>query len=147
MKNEVYNNVGICALAIMFILKHASKLSISKILLIMPFITHRQLLDYLSNSNSKIIGLEKLIIDKAPYFSNFNRRYYDSLCLSINSIQFLVEIGAVRLETNMVVFDSDINYEAEMGKRIKKIDKAASNIAFLLNEDEIKSYLNLRIEL
>ena len=147
MRNEVYNNVGVCALAIMFILKHAPKLSISKVLLIMPFITHRQLLAYLSNGNSKIIGLEKLIIDKVPYFSNFNRRYYDSLCLTINSIQFLVEIGVVRLEKNMIVFDSDINYEPEMGKRMKKIEKASSNIALLLSENEIKSYLNLRIEL
>ncbi len=92
MNVQLYNNFGIGVLGIGFVLRHVDSLPLSKALLIMPLITHKKLLGHLSNKKTNIMNSEKIMIDKAPFFSNFNKRYYDTLCVSLNAIQFLDEI-------------------------------------------------------
>ena len=52
MTNYFYNNIGICATSILSILKeHEEDIELTKLFLIMPFISHKQLLNYLSRKN------------------------------------------------------------------------------------------------
>ena len=147
MSRQLYNNIGISALGLLFTLQRLRTLSLPKALLIMPFITHKKLLDHLAHSNTRAPGLDKLIIDKTSWFSNFNRRYFDSLPMSLNAIQFLNELELLTLQDNRLKLLQKIEYNTAMGNRSKKIFQASANIATILNDNEEKLYLNLRIEL
>ncbi|SFI36782.1 three component ABC system middle component [Nitrosomonas sp. Nm34] len=143
----LYNNIGIAALSIAFVVGRVSSMPLTKALLILPFITHKELLSYLSNGNVRIQGLEKLIIEKTTFFSNFNQRYYDNLCTSLNSIQLLNELEIAQIKNSILFIDHKFAYHKSMGRRTEKIYKASTNIALALNDDVEELYLSLRIEL
>jgi len=144
---SLYNNIGIEAVTIMLIVQQAKSMPMSKVLLILPMVTHKELLSYLSKKSAKIQGMEKLIIDKTSCFSNFNKRFYDNLCGTINAIQFLNEIGAIKIDDGNVSVKSEMPFDSAIGKRAEKVSKASSNIAKVLSDSTEKLYLNLRIEL
>lgn len=144
---RLYNNIGIEAIAIMLILQKANSLSLAKTLLILPLVTHKELLGYLANGNVKIKSLEKLIIDKTSYFSNFNKRFYDHLCDSLNAVQFLHEIDAVEFRDSELTLKTAMPFIGATGRRGEKMQKASENIAVVLAAPVEKLYLNLRVEL
>jgi hypothetical protein len=144
---KLYNNLGIESLAIIFVLQNVKVMPLTKALLILPIFSHRELLAYLSNGHTKIQSTEKLIIEKTSFFANFNDRFYDSLCGSINAIQFLHEIGFLEVKDGNILAKSAVLYEKSMGARADKINKAAGNIAKLLSDGAEKLYLNFRVEL
>lgn len=148
MDNYFYNNIGICASSILSTLQEINEeVELTKILLIMPFLSHRELTNYLSKANVKILSLDGLLIDKKSYFTNFNKRFYQSLPSTINSLQFLQDIEIIQIKENKVSLLKEITYNKEMGKRAEKVYKASKNIAKILKESNEKLYLNLRIEL
>lgn len=147
MTGQLYNNIGFCSLAINFTLKHFEELPLPKVLLIMPLISHRGLLKYLSRANVKIKSIESLIINKPDYISNFNSRFYDSLSLSTNAIQLLLHSGNLHLNNNNISSTSIIAYDQTMGFRAKEVYKASNNLATILNQNTNDLYTNLRIEL
>lgn len=142
-----FNNVGIGAIAICSVLDHSTKLSVASMTLILPLVTHKDCLDYLARSSTKIKSIEKLIAEKTTFFSNFNARYYDSLCLSFSSIQYLTEMGYAEFKNDFLIKTKALKYDKEMGDRAKKIFLASSNISEILSENESKLFLNFRIEL
>ena len=147
MKGQWYNNLGICALGISFTLRYSQRLPVTKALLIMPFICHRGLLNYLSNKRIMVQSLEEILIKKTECFSNYNDRFYDNLCTSINAIQFLREIEIVSMDGTDLVLDSPLGYQKSMGKRAEKIYKASSNLSSILSVTGEQLYVNLRVEL
>ena len=142
-----YNNIGIGALAIGSVININNELSLAKMALILPFITHTECLNYLARATTQVTSIEKLIAERTSYFSNFNNRYYDSLCLSFSSIQYLTEMGYVELKGDLLVKIKPLQYDAKMGKRANKIFQAANNVSELLLENDNKLYLNLRVQL
>lgn len=142
-----YNNIGIGAIAIGSVLNNSNELSVTKMTLILPFITHTECLYYLARKNTQIRSIEKLIAEKMSYFSNFNARYYDSLCLSFSSIQYLTDMGYAYLKEGVLFKLKPIEYDKKMGTRAKKIFLASDNISVLLSENDINLFLNLRVEL
>lgn len=147
MNLDNYNNIGITSIAIKSVLAEARKLELCKALLIMPLLTSKALTSHLSRSTTEIKSIEKLISEKTPLFSNFNKRYYDSLILSVNAIQFLIETKQIKLSNGILNSESEFNYDKTMGKRAGKINLATKNVSKLLQENSDKLYLNLRIEL
>lgn len=142
-----YNNIGIGIIAIGSVLNINNEISLSKMTLIFPLITHTECLNYLARSSTKTTSIEKLIAERTSYFSNFNARYYDALCLSFSSIQYLTEMGYAKLEGNLLLKIKPLEYNKKMGKRATKIFKASNNISALLQENDEKLYLNLRVQL
>ncbi len=147
MRTETLNNLAFTSIAFAMVIEKSGKLELAKALLIMPFLAHKELLAYLANGKTKVKGLDKLIVDKLSYFSNFNQRYYDNLSASINALQFLVEVDVISIENSYVVPNEGVEYEKFMGGRLKKASKASGNISKILSEDVSNLYLNLRIEL
>jgi hypothetical protein len=147
MSLNIFNNFGVGSVAIMAVLNHCQSLPVEKITLIYPFIAHQELLNYLSNSRVNVKSLDKLLIEKTVYFSNFNSRYYDSLSNSFNALQYLNDQGYIEFKENVVYLTKKLDYSKEMGTRVNKIFSASENIASILNELSEKLYLNLRIEL
>ena len=148
MDSYFYNNIGICSLSIVSIVKeNNNELELSKVPLIMPIVAHKQLLNYMSSKSSVINSLDGLIISKYHFFSNFNKKFYEFLPLTLNTIQFLVDIEIIELSDNKIYLLKEYEYEKTMGTRVEKIFKASKNIVKILDENNEKLYLNLRVEL
>lgn len=147
MNLENYNNIGITSIAINSVLSLSKELSIPKALLIMPLFTSKDLTSHLSRKTTEIKSIEKLISEKTPLFSNFNKRYYDSLVNSINAIQLLIETNQISIIDGKLIANKSFQYMKSMGTRAEKINSASPNVSKLLNENTEKLYLNLRIEL
>lgn len=147
MIGRLYNNFGIGSFGVAFTLRHMSPLPLSKTLLIMPIISHKDLLQHLARKTTKIQSLEQLLVSHQRCFSNFNARFYDSLPTSINAIQFLAEMSIVDLAEGEIVSIQELDYVPEMGKRAQKIFDASQCIAEILNSDTAHLYTNLRIQL
>lgn len=147
MRTETLNNLAFASVAIAIIIQKSGRIELAKVLLIMPFLAHKELLSYLANGKTKIKSLEKLIVDRLSCFSNFNNRYYDNLNTSINALQFLIEVDVITIEGSFVVSNENIEYVSSLGERMKKTSKASENISKILSEDVSNLYLNLRIEL
>ncbi|MCP1996175.1 three component ABC system middle component [Flavobacterium sp. HSC-61S13] len=142
-----YNNIGIGIVTISSVLNLDTQLSIAKITLILPLVTHNECLNYLARSTTQVTSIEKLIAEKTNYFSNINLRYYDSLSLTFSSLQYLIEMGYIEIKDGIIYKIKTLEYNSKMGKRAKKIFQAANNIVSLLSANEDKLYLNLRIQL
>lgn len=147
MRTETLNNLAFTSLAMSIVVNKSQKLELTKALLIMPFIAHKELLSYLANGRTQIISLDKLIIDKLHCFSNFNKRYYDNLSTSINAIQFLSEIDMISIDNSRMISMEQVEHQNSVGDRLKRVSKASDNISKILSEDASSLYLNLRIEI
>jgi hypothetical protein len=143
---QLFNNIGIDALALAFVMGNSGPLSISKALLISPIVSHKALLNHLARKTTKILSFEKYLIENIEYFANFNNRYYAGMAGSVNAIQLLCELEAARLRNGIVHLVREIEFNKKMGLRAEKISKAAPNIAKLISQSEGVTYLNLRIE-
>lgn len=142
-----YNNVAINAFAISSVLKHVGFLTLPKLALILPIVAHRDMVKQLSNGNFRFVSFEQYLIDNIGYFSNFNERYLGSITATVNALQFLTEIGIVRVQDGGVVITSPIPFDKTMGQRAERIQRASANIAALVSGSAEVFYLNARIEL
>ncbi|MDX8437784.1 MULTISPECIES: three component ABC system middle component [Mesorhizobium] len=145
--SSYYNNLGINAFAISSVLKEARFLTLPKISLILPVVAHRQMLKTLAHGSFRFISFENYLIDNVEFFYNFNERYLASLGPTINSLQFLHEIGVVQLKDDGAVIASDLPFDASMGKRAERVRRASANIAALVSGNAEVFYLNARIVL
>ncbi|QEQ97418.1 three component ABC system middle component [Neptunomonas concharum] len=147
MRTETLNNLAFSSLAISIVVEKSQELELTKALLIMPFIAHKELLSYLANGRTQIISLDKLIIDKLHCFSNFNKRYYDNMSTSLNAIQFLSEMDMISIDNSRMISIKEVEHSNSVGDRLKRVSKASNNISKILSEDASSLYLNLRIEI
>lgn len=144
---SLFNNIALSSISICFILNHFPSLELNKVMLIMPFITHKDLLQYISNANADFKSIEELIAKKPTCFSNFNQRFYDTLPLTVNSIQFLHDMQMIVFSDGLVSLLNPIEYELGMGKRLHKINKASEKLAKILAVNPTDLYLNLRVQI
>jgi hypothetical protein len=147
MNLSYYNNFSIGVVALGAVLSQSKELPISKLFLIFPLLSHKKLLQHLGSSTTRIGSIEKLIVDRTSCFSNFNKRYIDSLVLTINALQYLNDMGYVNVVNGSVTLAKPFEYDKKMGDRAYKIFNASENVALILKERSDKLYLNLRVEL
>ncbi|WP_448149288.1 three component ABC system middle component [Labrys miyagiensis] len=142
-----YNNLGINAFAISSVLKEAGFLTLPKITLILPVVAHREMVKKLGYGKFRFVSFEEYLIDNIEYFYNFNERYLASLIPTVNALQFLYEIGVIQLKDDGAVIASALPFDASMGKRAERVQRASANIAALVSGNAEVFYLNARIEL
>lgn len=147
MNSDYYNNIGFGVITLGSVLNKSQKISISKLFLILPLLSHQELLQYLSRKTTVVVSIEKLIVERISFFTNFNKRYYASLCLTINALQYLNDLGYVKIENSNVTLLNSFNYDSDMGKRADKVFLASSNVSQLLKDRVDKLYMNLRVEI
>ena len=147
MNLSYYNNFSMGVVALGAALNQSKELSLSKLFLVFPLLSHYKLLQYLGRKTTEIRSIEKLIIEKTSFFSNFNKRYNDSLVLTMNALQYLSDAGYVSILNGNIILTKPFEYDKNMGSRAKKIFNASKNIALLLKERSDKLYLNLRVQL
>ena len=118
MNINYYNNFGVGVVAIGSVLNKSRSMSISKIFLIFPLLSHQKLLQHFSRKTTQVKSIENLISDKISYFSNFSKRYMDSLVVTANSIQYLNDAGYVEISDGIVKLCKPFEYDTKMGKQI-----------------------------
>jgi len=151
MKIENYNNIGICLVALLSVIKDFEDLDYAKALLIQPLLLYNPLTNYVKKASVVIKGIEDLTLSKVEYFLNYNDRYFSLLPLSINTILIAEKMKFIKLEdtkiivnkSNIKAFDFTSNL---LGKRAKNIISASANISKLLKEESSELYFKLRVE-
>lgn len=139
-----YNNVGVCAVALMSVLSHVERLSLPKALLIMPLVMHEGTVRFMGNSLVRHRQIAALVAARADLFANFRQRYESSLVVTLNAIQVLVASEHIRFDKDIRATRSlDVN--KKFGTRALKIEKASANLAALLESSEEELYLNMRV--
>ena len=141
-----YNNVGICSIALMSVLEHSKSVTLAKALLVMPLVMHDATVRYLGDSRVARREAAALVAQRPDLFANFATRYDDSLAITINAIQLLVEVGFVSFDDRLTLLKS-LKVDSAFGKRAQKITKAAGHIASLLTGPVEELYLNFRVKL
>lgn len=147
MKTNYYNNFGIGVIAIGAVLGIRKEISIAQACLIYPLFSHQELLYYLARKTTRIKSIEELIVKRTSNFSNFNSRYYDSLSETFSSLQYLNDMGYVRVSAGQIVLLKNIGRSDGMGSRAEKIFLASENISKILDDRVENLYLNLRVKL
>ena len=147
MKLSYYNNISMGIVALGAVLNESKELPISKLFLVFPLLSHQKLLQYLGRRTTEIKSIEKLIVEKTSCFSNFNSRYFDSLVLTVNALQYLNDTGYVDVTDEKVTLVKPFEYDSKMGDRANKMFKASENTALILRERSSKLYLNFRVEI
>jgi hypothetical protein len=141
-----YNNVGICATALMAVLAHADQLSISKALLVMPLVMHDATVRYMGNGNVTKREVAALVAHRPDLFANFNSRFEEGLAVTVNAIQLVVAEGYAKFDGKLVLLQQ-LNIDSSFGKRAQRIAKAAGHMAAVLASPVDELYLNLRVQL
>lgn len=141
-----FNNIGICSTAIGAILNNVNSLSLAKTLLIMPLVMHDATLRFLAKGNVRERQVAAFASMNPEFVANFNKRYQDSLILSLNSIQFLISLGYVRYDGELTLINK-FSIDDDFGKQALLIERSAKNMSALLGSSEGELYLNLRVKL
>lgn len=146
-QSSYYNNLGISAFSISAVLKKAEFLTLPKIMLILPIVTHRDMVKQLAHGKFCIVSFEQYFIENIALFYNFADRYTAALAPTVNALQFLNEIGVLQFCDGGAVVSCDLPFDAAMGKRAERVSRASANIAALISGNAEIFYLNARIEL
>jgi hypothetical protein len=141
-----YNNIGICATALVSVISHTGELPLAKAMLVMPLVMHDATLAFLSNASVRKREAAALTSVKPELFANFNRRFEDSLVLSLNALQLLLHLGHVKLQGNLIP-SKPMQITSDYGARAQRIVKATPSIATLLASPVEELYLNFRVHL
>jgi len=117
MKNRskyFYTNEAMGIIPILTILKKIKRTSHAKALLILPFVFHKDTLTFLKSRN-KFNSLEEMLVKEIDLFTNFNKRFYSFLSLSINSIILLKELKFIDIVNEELVYlDNSFEYNSEL---------------------------------
>lgn len=87
-----------------------------------------------------------MLLTHPSFFINFNDRFYNSLALTLNSIQYLVATDQINFDKTLMI-KRNIKISKNNGKRALLIEKASYKIVHLLDQPIEELYLNLRIKL
>lgn len=141
-----YNNIGVCAATIGCVLQEYGALSFPKILLIMPLAMHEATIRFLAKGNVKARQVAAFSSLDPEFVANFNERFQQSLVVTMNALQLLMELGYLEYDGNFRLLKT-FEIDEEFGKRTQLIARAARNISTLLMSSDDELYLNLRVKL
>jgi hypothetical protein len=148
--HSFYNNEILTGIAILSVLYQVRELEISKALLVQPILSYRGVLSFVKKKNTQIRSIEELIAKRSLQFTNFNKRYFESLELSMNSILLMKQFGFLDIQGEKLICGKikiDLD-NATLGDRAINIIKGAINISNAIDKGEASNlYLSLRIEL
>jgi len=141
---SIYHNEIVGVMTIASVLQHGS-LSNAKIPLILPFLFHRETLDYLAVR--KVRNIKTLTSTNGKLIANFNARYYSLLSVSINSFLIGKQLKLFYEDGNEIKFNLQNLPFNNLGTRISKINEASDAVYGLLSTNAYELYFNLQIKL
>lgn len=148
--NTFLSNEIVSAISILVVLKHSYSMEITKLLLVEPLLSYKNITEKFKLANLKVRSIEELIVKSDFALINFNKRFQEKLLLSINSLFLLEQLGLVTINGNKVYYkDKNFDFENKsLGKIAENRIKSANKIASVLKDTLVEDlYLHLRIEL
>ena len=148
MINYIYNNEAIGVVAIYLVVKNLKEIDYSKAMLILPLMLNDKLIKFIGRANTKVRGIEELIIKKGQVLTDFNEFYLEMLPISINSLIILNEMKVIEIENGIIRFkDKELKVDLEVIKRIKNMLTSVESICEILKLKNENLYLQLRVVL
>jgi len=144
----IYNNEAIACSTIILVLQEVTRLDISKLCLVLPFLLDEKTVSLLEKNMNNGMSMNNLISDNPNYFSSFNRRYVALLPVLINSIIILYDAKIVKISHKEIQYSStNIDFK-DCGERFDRISKVSSYFAEILKSTKtIDLYKALKIQL
>ncbi|CAM3917193.1 ABC-three component (ABC-3C) system Middle Component 3 [Flavobacterium branchiophilum] len=145
----LYNNEGIAIIAILGVLSKMEKLDYPKVFLILPLLLNDNIVSFVKNKKSTVIGIQDLVSRRVESFTNFNKSYESFFTLTFNSICIAEELKLIRFEKNEIVYiDNAFDIESiNFGDRASNIIMASTKIINVLKIDAIQLYSTLKIRI
>lgn len=145
----LYNNEGIALIAILGVLSKMERLEYPKIFLVLPLLLNDNIVSFVKNKKSTVIGIQDLVSRRIRSFSNFNKSYENFFTLTFNAICIAEELNLIRIEENEIVYVNDA-FDIEstnFGDRASNIVMASTKIVDVLKIDAVQLYSTLKIRI
>nr|WP_263488637.1 MULTISPECIES: three component ABC system middle component [unclassified Clostridium] len=146
--NSLYNNEIVGIKAISTYLDKKNELEFEKYILLYPLLLNDSLINNLKNRKRTYKSLDEIAIKEINNLYNFSEKFYDSLNINFNIMQFLIDLGWIELNGGKVKYiNRDNNIEFSSDKRIKSIISALPRLNLIFNENIDKIYYELRVRI
>ncbi|KFX55322.1 hypothetical protein FDB15_12895 [Clostridium botulinum] len=146
MINYIYNNEAIGVVAIYSVIKELEEIEYSKAMLILPLMLNDKLIKFIGRANTKVRGIEELIIKKGQALTSFNEFYLEMLPISINSLIILNEMKVIEIENGTIrSIKKELKVDLDVSKRTKSMLKSVEGICEILKMQSENLYLQLRV--
>lgn len=146
MMNYIYNNEAIGVVAIYSVIKELEEIEYSKAMLILPLMLNDKLIKFIGRANTKVRGIEELIIKKGQVLTSFNEFYLEMLPISINSLIILNEMKVIEIENGTIrIIKKELKVDLDVSKRTKSMLKSVEGICEILKMQSENLYLQLRV--
>lgn len=146
--NSLYNNEIVGIKAISTYLNKKNELEFEKYILLYPLLLNDSLINNLKNKKRTYKSLDEIAIKEINNLYNFSEKFYDSLDINFNIMQFLIDLGWIELNRGKVRYiNRDNNIEFSSDKRIKSIISALPRLNLIFNENIDKIYYELRVRI
>lgn len=144
----IYNNEAIACSTIILVLQEVTRLDISKLCLILPFLLDEKTVSLLEKNMDNNMSMSEIIANNPNCFSSFNRRYIALLPVLINSTTILYDAKIVKIFHKEIQYSfTNIDFK-DCGDRFYRISKVSSYFAEILNGAKtIDLYKALKIQL
>lgn len=148
MINYIYNNEAIGVVAIYSVIRELDEIEYSKAMLILPLMLNDKLIKFIGRANTKVRGIEELIIKKGQVLTGFNEFYLEMLPISINSLIILNEMKVIEIENGIIrSMNKELKVDLEVSKRTNSMLKSVEGICEILKLQNENLYLQLRVVL
>ncbi len=144
MRSDFYDNIGISALAINFVLRHQPNIDIAKVYLILPFLLHKSSITLISKIKTEK-SIDEFVATYPAIAANFHSHFTSYLALTTNTLLFLHDIGLIKINGRKINQLKTIDYEKKMGKRANEIFKVSYQLSKILDSSSDDLYTHLRI--
>lgn len=149
--NRLSQNELLGVVAIQSALEHAvaGRLSLGKIMLVLPLLFDKATRSVLKNKRSVVLGSRDLLMSNPMGFSTVRGRFEDFATTSLNSIVLSREVGLAELDDGALVLRESIfsRDSAGIGKIAVDILECGPKLGLILQEDCADLYQTFRIAL
>jgi hypothetical protein len=149
--NRLSQNELLGVVAIQSALEHteAGRLTLAKIMLVLPLLFDKATRSVLKNKRSVVLGSRDLLMSNPEVFAAVRGRFEDYAITSLNSILLSQEVGVARLVGDSLVlravaFSKDT---VDIGKIATDILDCGPKLGLILQEDCADLYQTFRIAL
>ena len=149
--NRLSQNELLGVVAIQSALEHAEggRLSLAKIMLVLPLVFDKATRAVLKSKRSVVLGSRDLLMSNPELFSTVQGRFEDFAITSLNSIVLSQEVGVAKLDGDALVLRSSIfsKSNADIGNIAVDILECGPKLGLILKEDCADLYQTFRIAL
>lgn len=149
--NRLSQNEILGVVAIQSALEHAEakRLSLGKIMLVLPLLFDKATRSVLKNKRSVVLGSRDLLMSNPIGFSTVRGRFEDLAITSLNSIVLAQELGLVKMDDEALVLREHIfsKNSTNIGKIAIEILECGPKLGHILQEDCSDLYQTFRIAL